>query len=65
LWFVGGAAPALDGSAAALLGWVAPASHLERFVRGLLTLGDVTYFVTTIAGLALFTVRVVASRRRM
>ena len=64
LWFVGGAAPALDGSAAALLGWLAPASHLERLVHGAVAFADVVYFLSITVGTAAMTHRLVHARRQ-
>jgi ABC-2 type transport system permease protein len=64
LWFIGGAAPTLDGSAAALLGWLAPASHLERLVRGSVALADLGYFASLIVGTAALAHRLVDARRQ-
>lgn len=63
LWLAGSAAPAIEGGAGAVLYWIAPASHLERFARGVVALADVVYFVSGTLGLVVVTWRLHARRR--
>ncbi len=64
LWFLGGAAAGVSGPGGALLTWLSPASHLERGVRGVLTLGDVAYYTTGTLALAGSAAALVDGRRR-
>lgn len=64
LWFVGGAGAGVPGVGGSVLSWLAPASHLERGVRGVLALGDVLYFGTGTVALAGAAVALFESRRR-
>ncbi|MBI1945403.1 MAG: ABC transporter permease subunit [Deltaproteobacteria bacterium] len=64
LWFVGGAGAGVPGAGGAVLSWLAPATHLERGVRGVLALGDVLYFVVGTVALEAVAVVLVESRRR-
>jgi ABC-2 type transport system permease protein len=64
VWFLGGASGGVPGDGGALLAWLAPSSHLERGVRGVLALSDVVYFTTGIAAFSACAVALVESRRR-
>lgn len=63
LWLAGSAAPSIEGAGGAVLYWIAPASHLERFARGVVTLADCVYFASGTAGIVVVTWRVHARRR--
>jgi hypothetical protein len=64
LWFGGSAAGGLEGVAGAVVGWIAPSSHIERLARGLVALPDLVYFASGTLSLAFVTVRLVDKRRR-
>lgn len=64
LWFAGSAAGGLEGLAAPVLAWMAPASHVERFARGVLTLPDLVYFLSGTLAFAAITHRLFDARRR-
>lgn len=64
LWFLGNASGGVPGAGGTLLSWLAPASHLERGVRGVLSLGDVVYYLSGTAALALASVSLLESKRR-
>ena len=64
LWFLGGAAAGVAGAGGALLTWLSPAAHLERGVRGVLTLGDLAYYVSGTLAFAAVAVALVDGRRR-
>lgn len=64
LWFAGSAAGGLDGLAGLVLAWMAPASHVERFARGVLASPDLVYFLAGTAAFAAITHRLFDARRR-
>lgn len=64
MWFLGGASGGVPGAGGELLAWLAPASHLERGVRGVLALSDLVYFASGTAAFALGAVALLESRRR-
>lgn len=64
LWFLGGASGGVPGAGGALLSWLAPASHLERGVRGVLSLADLAYYLSGTLALTLCAVALVERRRR-
>ncbi|MCC7070791.1 MAG: ABC transporter permease subunit [Deltaproteobacteria bacterium] len=64
LWFLGGAAAGMTGVGGALLAWLSPASHLERGVRGVLTLGDLAYYASGTLALTVAAGALVDGRRR-
>jgi ABC-2 type transport system permease protein len=64
LWLAGNAALAVEGALGHALAWLAPSSHLERFVRGVVAVSDVTYFASFIAACAIGAQRVLEARRR-
>ncbi len=65
LWLVGWAASAgnVEGTAKELAEWASVPNHLTGFMRGIVNLGDVTFFVTVIA-LCLFLTRTSIERTR-
>jgi len=62
-WALGLLAPSLTGTAKLVCEQVAPGTHVVGFLRGTLSLGDVTYFVTVGAAGVVATALVLRSRR--
>lgn len=63
LWFLGVLSGGVTGHLRSLLDAVAPSTHVTGFLRGTLSLADVTYFVSAIA-IGLTATAFVLSRRR-
>jgi ABC-2 type transport system permease protein len=53
LWFIGGTSINIHGWLADLLTYLSPLSHVKNFAKGVLDLGDVTYYFS-VTGILLF-----------
>ena len=63
MWFLGGASTNVHGWLGDVLGFISPLNHLGNFAKGILSLSDVSYYLSVTVVFLFFTFRMVEAQR--